>query len=479
MIKTTFKAHPLMIIRLMRPYVFVLILPLIRALVQYVTKGEVDGLLTLELIALVFVVVMAVLGWRAISITIKGRQMALKSGVLINQRSVIDISKLSSVSLKQNIVGFMLGSVDCSINTEAGRTNKSDFSLKLSKSDAKRLYKIIYGQEKQAVIKFSAYRIALLAAATSSAVTGMVVGVPILNKASDLVGVAISDMLLSEINNVSARFDSVFPPVVNTATIILVFAYAASFLASFFKNVNFKIITSPNSIEIRSGVFVRKRTMFKKAKVNNVCFEQTPLMRLLKKYSMRASVGGYGDDRGEKSVVVPVASHNELEESLKKHFPFLSINGESLKPQQTRQSLNRFFYIAFVLALFTIAVGTICVITFPYFDRLIVFLILVLLGIDAYYASVCYHNYKFGELQLGEHLLASGSAGFMVRELYCEKSKIGVIKVIQTPADRRFETCKIKLTVRSEKADSVKVRNIDIKAAKERINKVFDLKIVE
>lgn len=479
MIKTTYKAHPIMIVRLMKPYIFVLILPLIRALIQYVTKGEINGLLALELVAFGFVLVMAILGWRAISITVNDRYITVNRGVLIKSCAAIEVSRLSSISLKQNIFDLIFNSVDCSVNTEAGRPQKSDFNLKMYKNDAKRLFKIVYGEEQQTVIKFSAYHIALLAATTSSAATGIIVGVPIINKASDLVGVAISDMLLDEINNVSSRFDSIFPPIVNTVTIILLFAYAVSFLTSFFKNVNFKLKSSEHGIEVRSGIIVRKIITFKKSKVNNVCFEQTPLMRLLKKHSMRASIGGYGDAKGEKAVIVPVATHNELEGRLKEHFPFLQPQVEAIKPSQAIRNLNRFLYFPTILALLIIGSGVFGLLVFPYFDRPILFLTLVLLGIDAYYASVCYHNYKYGKLCLGDFLLASGSTGFTVRELYCEKGKIGVIKITQTPADKRFKTCKVKLTVRSENADSVRVRNIDLKTVTKRLNKTFNLNIDE
>lgn len=202
-------------------------------------------------------------------------------------------------------------------------------------------------------------------------------------------------------------------------------------------------------------------------------------MRLLKKYSMRASIGGYGDTKGEKAVIVPVATHSELEERLNEHFPFLRPQGEQIRPTRTRWNLNRFLCIPAILALLIIGAGIVCVLIFPYFDRLVLFLTLVLLGIDAYYASVCYRNYKHGKLCLGDFLLASGSTGFTIRELYCEKGKIGVIKISQTPADKRFKTCKVKLTVRSENADSVRVRNIDLKTAKESIKKTFNLNIDE
>lgn len=479
MIKTTFKAHPIMIVRLIKPYIFVLILPLIRALIQYITKGEIDGLLSLELIAFAFVLVMAILGRNAILVTVDGDHITLKRGVLVKTCAVIEISRISSISLKQNVIDFIFRSVDCSINTEAGRPQKSDFNLKMSKTDAKMLYKLVYGEEKQKTIKFSAYRIALLAATTSSAATGIIVGVPIINKASDLVGIAISDMLINEINNVSSRFNNVFPPIVNTVTIALLLAYGFSFVVSFLKNVNFNLKSSKHLIEVRSGLIVRKVIAFKKSMVNNICFEQTPLMRFFKKYSMRASIGGYGDSKGEKAVIVPVAAHKELERRLKEHFPNLQPQAKSIAPLKCAQSLSRFLYIPIILAVVIAGLCIIGITFFPYFDKLVLFLSLVLLGIDAYYASVCYRNYKCGKICLGEYLLASGSEGLKVRELYCKSDKIGVIKITQTPADQKFKTCKVKFTVRSENADSVRVKNINLKQVKETINRVFKINIDE
>ncbi|MBQ8740935.1 MAG: PH domain-containing protein [Clostridia bacterium] len=479
MIKTTFKAHPIMILRLMKPYLFILILPLIRALIQYITKGEINGLLALEIIAFCFILAIAILRWRSISITVNDRYVTVKKGFLIKTRAVIEVSRLSSVSLKQNIFDYIFRSVDCEVNTEAGTPKKSDFSLKMHINDAKLLFKLIYGEEERQTVKFSAYRIALLAATTSSAASGIIVGVPIINQASDLLGVAISDMLLSEINNVSSRFNNIFPPIVNTVTIILLIAYGVSFIISFIKNVNFKLKSGKDGVEVQSGIIVRKRIIFKKSKINNICFEQTPLMRLIKKYSMRVSVGGYGDSKGDAAVIVPIATHKELEEQFAEHFPSFEVNGSFIRPLQTRFNLNRFLYIPALLALLILGIGAALMIIFPYFDRLVLFLMVVALCVDGYYASVCYHNYKHGGLNISDCVQASGSAGFTVRELYCEKNRIGVIKISQTPADRQFKTCKIKITVRSENADSVRVKNIDTSTVKNSLREQFELNIDE
>ena len=56
---------------------------------------------------------------------------------------------------------------------------------------------------------------------------------------------------------------------------------------------------------MRSGFFVRSRSAFKKSSVNDVIIDQTPLMRLFKRYAMKVSVGGYGGSKSETAVIVP------------------------------------------------------------------------------------------------------------------------------------------------------------------------------
>ncbi|MBQ8267473.1 MAG: PH domain-containing protein, partial [Clostridia bacterium] len=174
-----------------------------------------------------------------------------------------------------------------------------------------------------------------------------------------------------------------------------------------------------------------------------------------------------------------VATHKELEEQFAEHFPSFEVNGNFIRPLKTRFNLNRFLYIPALLALLILGIGAALMIIFPYFDRLVLFLMIVALCVDGYYASVCYHNYKYGGLAISDCVQASGSAGFTVRELYCKKNRIGVIKISQTPADRQFKTCKIKITVRSENADSVRVKNIDTSTVKNTLREQFKLNIDE
>ena len=477
MVSFEFRAHPVMFFKMLKPYLFILILPFIRAFVQYVKIGKTSGIILLEFIAVVFISVLAFCGWKSIKIGVKRNRLVIEKGFFIKSRSAIDLSLISSVSIKQNVIDRVIGSVTCAINTESGRFNKNDFEFKLYKNDAKILRFLLYGGEKTKNMRFSFLKIALLAAGTSSVITGVIIGVPLINKIEDLVNIAVSDTLLNEINLAATNLAKYFPLFFNLITIIFVLAYSTSFLFSFIKKVNFKLSIGKNIINAQYGLFSHKSTTFKKKSINNVCFEQTAIMRIIKKYSMRASIAGYGDNKGESAIIAPLISKSSFKKHLKAYFGYTSSKKRTIAPKRNLKTYNRFLFVPTVIFITTIAVTLVAVTTFNRFSGFIWFLAVMILSINLYYASICYRNYKNTSILFDDVMVLSGSLGFKIKELYCAKEKVGIIKISQTPADIRFKTCKIKLIVRSQSADAVKVKNIDIKRVIEGIGEVYKANI--
>ena len=134
--KKEFRAHPLMIVSLMRPFLFVLVLPVLKGVVQYIVSREVTGVLTLEIILFAAIVFFAAVRCAAFRLVCGERAVTVKSGVIFRTSSVMSISKLSSVQTVQNPADAVFGAVTYRINTEAGRRGKADFEFKLSRKDS-------------------------------------------------------------------------------------------------------------------------------------------------------------------------------------------------------------------------------------------------------------------------------------------------------------------------------------------------------
>lgn len=470
-----FFAHPLMALRLIKPFLFVLIIPLIKGTVQYLKYGEISGVLFWEAVLLGIIVTLALIRCRFFSVKLGKNTLTVSKGLIFHTDSHITRDKISSLYISRDILDLIFGSATCHINTEAGRKGNPDFIFKLSLTDAEILSKRLFGGEKKIDIVFSPLKIALLAAATSSSFTGLLIGVPVIGRIGKLLGLALEQMLLDEINNAANRISVYIPPVFGVITIIFLIAYGFAVAISFIKNINFKLSSDRYRIEVRSGFIIKKKTVFNKNGVNNVCIERNPLMRLFRVASMYASIGGYGNKRGERAVIVPCGRKLAVKRRLSHFFPHLTDNGGGIKPKHNLKTMMRFIFVPRLIIIITIVVAVSSVVILEYFDRLILFLSFAVVITAVYYAEVCLIDYKNCRLSFGDTVCAEGRRGFTVRELYCEKERVGVIRISQTPADRRYSTCKVRVTVRGESGDRIKVRNLDLSAVNREISDIFGI----
>lgn len=476
--KTEFRAHPLMVLSLTKPFWFILLLPVIKGVVQYIFYRTVTGVLLAEIIAFSAIVTVAGARCYAFRLICDKNSVTVKSGVLFKTKAVIPINRLSSVQSLQNPLEAVFRAVTFRINTEAGVTGKADFEFKLSVCDSHKVSEMLYGSKKPAAVKFSVIKIAVMAATTSSATMGIIIGVPIINNAGKLLGLALNEILMDEINNVSGKFAAYFPPIVNTVTLILLLGYAVAFFYSLLKYINFRLYLGKDKIEVRSGFFVRSRISFKKSSVNDVKVEQTPLMRFFGRYALKVSVGGYNSEtKSESAVVVPSGRRGEIKQQFSIYFPFLAPDGKLLHAKRGPSARNRFLYWPKVYLIITVGVSFTLALLFENFGKLILFLTAITFGIIFYYAHLCIYEYRFGKARLGENIFAQSVKGFRTCELYCPKENVGEIKLIRALPDIRNNTCKLLISVRSESADSIKVRHLNYSEVKTEIFNCYGINL--
>ena len=474
-----FKAHPLMIITFLKPFLIVLLFPIVNGVIQYIKYQTYDSILGAELFLFGIITAIAFFRWYSFSLICDtaNKTVTVNKGLVFKRIATISVCKISSVQAERTPIDDIFRSVTYRINTEAGITARPDFEFKLSIKNSKTVSDLLYGKHETKTVKFSAIRIAILAATTSSAFTGIIIGVPLLNSAGKLLGVAISDMLFDEINNVSSKIQTYFPPVVNTISLIILIAYFFSFVYSFLKFVRFKLFLQDEKLEIHTGFFVRLRTAFTKSAINDIKVEQTLLMLLLRRFAMKVSVGGYGSNgKGEGELIIPLGDDSEIKRQLEDYFPFLTNKNDGIKATQTRVTESRFLFWPAIYLLVTVTAAIILSLLFSEFTRFIFFLTIVALVFIFYRAYLAIFEFRKGTVSLGDNIFCRSNKFLRTCEMYCPKERIGEIKLIRFPPDYLFyNTCRVRISVRSERADSIRVRILDYQKVKEEINKCFNI----
>ncbi len=474
----TFRAHPLMIFNFLKPFLFVLLIPVVRGLIQYAASGEYDSILYFEVVLLIALFVIGLMRWWCFKLILNEERHAITvvSGLFFRRRAKINIDKLSSVQTKQNPLEFICQAVTFRLNTEAGNIDKADYEFKLSVKSAKKVSTLLYGKGDNKKIRFSLFKIAVLAATTSSAFTGILVGVPLIYRAGNLLEIAISDMLINEINNVSQKIQTYFPPVVNAISLVFLGSYLFSFLYSLFNYLNFQLMLGQDKMEIRSGLFVRTRTAFKKAAINNVRIEQSFLMLLLRRFAMRVSVGGYGESKGRSEVVIPLEKGQEIRKHFAEYLPFFKCDtGVYIKPRPTSINRSRFLFFPMGYFICAVVLATIIGLRFDDFTRFVIFSLWVICTLIFIHAWFCLFECFKGKVDFGENVFIRSRRGFKTCELYCPKENVGEVKLVRFPADMWHHTCRLRITVRSERADSLCVRHLDYDTVKQTVNEYFNI----
>ncbi len=478
-----FKAHPLMILKFIRPTLIMLLLPIITAVIQYVTERNLEGVTGLSVVVLAVILVIAILSWQSYSLecdTEKG-VLIITYGFFFKRIAKIDIKKLSSVQTTQNPLDYIFRAVTFKINTEAGVHNRTDFQFKLSLKQSKKVSELLYAKDEYKEIRYTALKVAILAATTSSAFAGLIVAVPVINRAGSFIGKGINNFV-EDIDNAAHRIESWLPtvakgiPTVVTAiTISILAAYLISFIYSFLKVVDFKLFIGKKKLEVRSGIIVRTRTSFRKSAINNIRAEQSLLMHLIHRYALKVSVGGYGDVKSESEVIIPLAAKKEINNKLLKYFPSFAAKGEGIIPKRSYLTESRFLFMPVIYLLCMVAVSVFSVVTFENLTTFIVFLTAVIGGLIILLAYMGLFEYKHSTISFGDNIFARSSRGFRTVEVYCPKENIGEIKLVRFIPDRWYKTCRVRILVRSERADNIRVRHLDYETVQKEVYKCFNI----
>lgn len=469
------RPHPVMIFKFLSPYLFVLILPVVRQVLNLRNNTGFSRFFILELLLFVAVVIAAVLKWYRYRLYISDTYIRYTKGLFYRVEATIPKAKISSLFIeKKPLLWFVDGAV-LKFDTEAGKPRKNDFQMTIRAKDVNTLFTLLPFKGSN----FKHYhapnlKIIIMALANTSTTTGLLIAAPVVNNAGKLLGKSLSDIWVT-ISSVSSALEFIIPPIASTISIVILIGFMASFLSTVFKCVPFNLYIKGDLITSVSGLISRRYTSFKREAINNLIIIKSPIMRLLRHSTVKVNVAGYGKHKGEIAVFIPAASKRELANLIEDFLP--SMVSKPIKLRPPYRSLRRFLTLPFVLFFIIPTASILLSKRFANFKDFIEFLTFISIIILAVFGELRLKKYVQSGIALGEHIAVLSSKKFSIVELRCKFEKIGVIKITQTPFDRKHNLCKIKLTIRSESADSITVANLDYLELKNALFNNYNIEI--
>ena len=336
------RQHPIAVMRYVSRNFWLLLIPLVRGLLalkfdfyNWLSGAYLDILIVLAIFGMAF------FRWWNINFETTESGINVSAGLFVRETMQIPFSSVSSFTLKKTFLMRPLRAVTLFVDTDSSSTvNKPedpDLKLIIREKDVQKLLKFIdksklYSGENGLHYKPNKRRMLFFSLAFSSALSGLIYFGTFLIQGGRLVGNELEQRFLGAVSNVTRIAEKVIygiTPVTVGIIIIIGMGWLYSFMSNYLRHINFEISKSLNGVQIRSGFFSRWSYFINSDKINYADLRQNLLMKIFRVMSVNISCSGYGKQKNEIPVFVPVTGKKNVAEVIKSFLPeFSSEEGE-------------------------------------------------------------------------------------------------------------------------------------------------------
>lgn len=324
------RQHPIKLLSYTTRYFWLLLIPLARSL--YSIALDVNAWATwirgawLDLVVLAVIFAFAWVRWMNVYFYFNDEKIILTKGIIAETKTSVLFSEISTLSITQNLFYRLFGACTVKIGTNAGFMDSADVTIVMKKSDADRLYlRLKNSKAKSLLYSISPNKVRLWAFSLlfSSSLSGAALTVALLLEISQMIDRELeARLILDTLTEAANRFGQFVPPIAAAVAIVVIAAWAISFVSNIFSFWDHIITKSKDSIYIRSGLFIKNRHIIPLKKINCIELRQNLASRIFKVSTINVHACGFGTkSRSESSVLLPIAGKKEILRTLKEVFP--------------------------------------------------------------------------------------------------------------------------------------------------------------
>lgn len=452
------RTHPMMILRFVKRYTFILLIPVARSLINFALYGTTGEFVLWELVSTCAIILLGVVRWIRYTLKTENEYVTVNTGLIFCVHSVVPLKSISGIYAERSLYSAIFGAVRVRIATEACGRKKSDFEFYLSASEANRLFFSVYGNEKVGYTSRSSLgQIILLSASSASALSGMLVAATVFNDAGKLFGDALHKGVIDTVSFFSAIAGRVVPPAAAIIAAALTAGFAISFLIMMLKHSTLIVRFDRFKLSITQGSIWHKRSCISRNSIRAYIFEQSPLMWIFRRCTLSVQAAGYGK-RNESAAIIPVCKTKEMNQTAK-IVGFGSL--PELKLYQPKRVISRIVIVPAVVIVSLLAIILIATFFLPRYAHMIILISTFLAIIASYWLIMRLSCHYTGGISFDGKIRIRGYRRLTICDMCFERKYAEYVEVSNGPLDRRKHVNTVRTVINNCSAYSVCVKNLD------------------
>lgn len=224
-----------------------------------------------------------------------------------------------------------------------------------------------------------------------------------------------------------------------------------------------QIVVSDGGLKIKRGVLLKSYVNIDFLRISSVSVDVNLFYALIG--CVKCKINTYAEDNSSCKI------HLKTKDVLAIYK--LIYNNTCDLPIKRQNALKRYISVPFWLVIVTLGTFLAQILFLNQTIILNWYMVLILCVLALFYGLTCFYDYKKGRLYIENQVFVITTKLFNFKTFCCNKTEVGIIKIIQNPIDRRYKTCKIKFMTVGESRESVKIKHIEHDIAQERIKNIF------
>lgn len=315
--------HPLKIIKNAAKNIWLLIFPFLRGIKTMhldfnVFYNWIMGA-WFDILVILIILGYGYLRWLFTWFRFDENEVSLISGIFVKKETLIPYDNISAVTAEHSFYLRPFKAVRLKIDTCGGAFNSSDMSLIMRRSDSWQLHhKMPVSQDKMKKtfeIRPKLLTIIFFSFVFSSSLSGAVYIAALFfqfGKVSrDLLEHELKNALNQLTSEVSSKFALSIPPAAIIVGILIIFTWLMSFISNIFRYAGFTMKKDKTSLQIKMGAVTRRNYHIVTNKINYIDMRQSLIMKIFRKTSLNISCSGYGNQKNELPVLLPILSRRQ------------------------------------------------------------------------------------------------------------------------------------------------------------------------
>lgn len=433
------------------PYSALLTVPLVKQAVNLVTHTLEIWADAPAIIATAATFLLPLAKTLLFSLKLDAGKATVTEGVFIRRRREFSLEN-SVITVRRGAFYRAAGLAAVKIYPPDGRG--AAVNVTVSSGNMKKLLALYPESEHIYTKNFRAADVILYALGSSSFISGMLVTVPIVGKLTATVNrilkSGLAGGLLPDLGDVTAAAISLL---IRLPLLILCVAYTASFLRAVADVWGFSVDRQRRTVTVSSGLVRRKKMCLPTDGICSFYCRQGFWLSLLHKKSASVITDGYAGTRKDSACILPLVPQDTG----------FSSSGRTLRCKATAAARPMKKYLWMLAAVCTAMLLP----TEKYIRPLTAagyYLILAFAAVYAAFAAVAEFRNFFGlRICFSDVISVRGGYGFSVKELHVPAENVPAFLISETPFDRRYGVCSLRVYADGKNKISVTIKNLDSK----------------